>query len=111
MFGLTGTLKYYLCDGFTDMRCGIDGLSKLVRTKMRQDPTNGDVFIFISKSRRLIKLLRYESDAYILYEKRLDRHRFMRPVYDEQKRCYRMNWERFVLLLQGIVRKELLIAS
>ena len=66
---------------------------------------------FISKSRRLIKLLRYESDAYILYEKRLDRHRFMRPVYDEQKRCYRMNWERFVLLLQGIVRKELLIAS
>lgn len=111
MFGLTGTLNYYLCDGFTDMRCSIDGLSKLVRTKMRQDPTNGDVFIFISKSRRLIKLLRYESDAYILYEKRLDRHRFMRPVYDEQKRCYRMNWERFVLLLQGIVRKELLIAS
>ena len=44
MFGLTGTLNYYLCDGFTDMRCGIDGLSKLVRTKMRQDPTNGDVF-------------------------------------------------------------------
>ena len=43
MFGLTGTLNYYLCDGFTDMRCGIDGLSKLVRTKMRQDPTNGDV--------------------------------------------------------------------
>ena len=83
MFGLTGTLNYYLCDGFTDMRWG----------------------------KWLIKLLRYESDAYILYEKRLDRHRFMRPVYDEQQRCYRMSWERFVLLLQGIVRKELLIAS
>ena len=23
MFGLTGTLNYYLCDGFTDMRWGI----------------------------------------------------------------------------------------
>lgn len=49
MFGLTGTLNYYLCDGFIDMRCGIDGLSKLVRTKMRQDPMNGNVYIFISK--------------------------------------------------------------
>lgn len=111
MFGLTGTLNSYLYDGFTDIRCGIDGLSKLVRTKMCQDPTNGYVFIFISKSRRIIELHRYESDAYILYEKRLDHHRFMSPVYDEQQRCYRMSWELFVLRLQGIVRKELLIAS
>ena len=29
MFGITGTLNYHLCDGFINIRCGIDGLLKI----------------------------------------------------------------------------------
>lgn len=46
MFGLTGTLNYYLCDGFIDTRSGIDGLSKYDRI-MRLSSKFEKKFLFL----------------------------------------------------------------
>ena len=71
MLGLTGTLNYYLFNGSVDMRKGIYGLSDVVRHEMKQNPNNpNNVYIFLSKNRRVIKILHYERGFYVLYEKR-----------------------------------------
>lgn len=81
MFGLTGNYTYYINQGSTDMRCGIDKLSYIVRMKMRKDPCSGDVFIFMSKSRKVVKILRAEGNAFVLYEKRLTKERYREEAY------------------------------
>ncbi len=110
MLSLTGTMNYYLCEGYTDMRKGMDCLAELIKVKMGKDPVNGDVFIFLSKNRRHMKLLRYEHSGFILYWKRLDKERFLRPVYSEESGCYTITWAKLVLLLEGTYRRELFIA-
>ena len=57
MFCLNDTMRYHLCAGRTDMRKGINSLIGVVKDQMGSDVRNGDVFIFIGSSRRLMKLL------------------------------------------------------
>ena len=102
-------MNFYLCHGAVDMRKGIVSLSELVRRKMNVSPENGDVFIFLVKDRRNLKLLRHESNGYVLYWKKLDRERFLLPVFNTDTDRYEISWDKLVVLLQGTVRKELLV--
>lgn len=34
------------------------------------------------------------------------RNHFVEPVFDEKKGCYRISWESFVYLVEGIVLKD-----
>ncbi len=54
MFCLNDTMRYYLCPGRTDMRKGISSLCGVVHEKMKSEVRNGDMFIFIGSSRRLM---------------------------------------------------------
>ena len=65
------------------MRKGISSLCGVVHEKMRSDVRNGDVFIFIGQSRKLMKLLHAEDGGMVMYVKRLEAGRFKLPVYDE----------------------------
>lgn len=91
------------------MRKGIVSLSELVRRKMNASPENGDVFIFLGKDRRNLKILRHECNGYVLYWKKLDRERFLFPVFNAATDRYEISWDKLVILLQGTVRKELLV--
>ena len=59
MLGLKSHMNFYLCHGSVDMRKGIVSLSELVRRTMNASPENGDVFIFLGKDRRNLKILRH----------------------------------------------------
>lgn len=102
MFCLNDTMRYYLCPGGTDMRKGISSLCGVVHEKMRSEVRNGDVFIFIGRSRRLMKLLHAEDGGMVMYVKRLEAGRFRLPAYDETTRSYRMEWRDLVLMVEGI---------
>ena len=67
MFCLNDTMRYFLCPGRTDMRKGISSLCGVVHEKMNSEVRNGDVFIFIGSSRRLMKLLHAEDGGMVLY--------------------------------------------
>jgi transposase len=41
------------------MRKGFDGLSGLVRNSLDRDPLAGEVYIFLNRSRTLVKLLHW----------------------------------------------------
>ena len=102
MFCLNDTMRYYLCPGRTDMRKGISSLCGVVHEKMRSDVRNGDVFIFIGQSRKLMKLLHAEDCGMIMYVKRLEAGRFRLPEYDENTRSYQMEWRDLVVMVEGI---------
>ena len=73
MFALTESTPLYLCRQAVDMRKGIDGLYRLVRTELRQHPLSGSAFVFFSKNRQSVKILRWDGDGFLLYHKRLER--------------------------------------
>lgn len=102
MFCLNDTMRYHLCPGRTDMRKGINSLIGVVKEKMNGDVRNGDVFIFIGSSRRLMKLLHAEDGEMVMYVKRLEAGRFKIPEYDESTRSYPMEWRDLVVMVEGI---------
>jgi hypothetical protein len=48
------------------MRCGFDGLSALVQTRLEQAPFSGQVFVFRGRRGDLIKLLWFDGDGLCL---------------------------------------------
>ncbi|MEF3136117.1 MULTISPECIES: IS66 family insertion sequence element accessory protein TnpB [Rhizobium] len=49
MIGPSGNVRVYLACGVTDMRRGIDGLSALVETAIKEAPGSGAIFGFRGK--------------------------------------------------------------
>lgn len=117
MLALTGSLRYYFVQGVTDMRLGQYRLCRVIEQLLHRNPYNGDVFIFMNKSRRVIKIIRYDNEAYILYVKALDRDlKFMKiktdmPVItqDGDGLHYQIKWKHLVLLLSCPVRNVMRI--
>ena len=67
MFGLNDGMRYYVCQRYVRMNLGINGLYKLVSQEMDLPPLSGAVFIFFSKNRQQVKLLRWDTDGFTLY--------------------------------------------
>jgi transposase len=74
----TGT-RIWIAAGVTDMRRGFTGLSAQVQMVLEQDPLSGHVFAFRGRRGDLIKLLWFDGDGLCLFQKRLDRGRFVWP--------------------------------
>jgi len=85
MFCLNDTMRYYLCPGRTDMRKGISSLCGVVHERMGCDVKNGDVFIFIGHSRRLMKLLHAEDGGMVMYVERLEAGCLKLPTVSHQR--------------------------
>ena len=73
-----------------------------VHEKMGCEVRNGDVFIFIGSSRRLMKLLHAEDGGMVMYVKRLEAGRFRLPAYDEKSKTYPMEWRDLVVMVEGM---------
>lgn len=101
MLSLTNTRRCYLYRHATDMRKGFDGLSGLVRKAMQQDPLSGDIFLFIGKSGRQIKLLLWEGDGFSIYYKRLECGTYERLQGDDQNDTLSLRPDEVMRLLQG----------
>ena len=84
------------------MRKGINSLVGVVHEKMHSDVRNGDVFIFIGSSRKLMKLLHAEDGGMVMYMKRLEAGRFKLPDYDPETNSYPMEWRDLVVMVEGI---------
>ena len=81
MFCLNDTMRYHLCPGRTDMRKGINSLIGVVKEKMGADVRNGDVFIFIGSSRKLMKLLHAEDGGMVMYVKKVQPEKTPSPMF------------------------------
>jgi transposase len=103
MLGLGHQHRYYLYRGAADMRKGFDGLSGLVRNEMGRDPLDGDIYIFVNQRRNMVRLLRWDSNGYALYSKRLEQGSYELPQFCEQGAASgALKWTELLLILEGI---------
>ena len=79
MIDLPRSTCIWIAAGVTDMRRGFRSLSMLVETVLKQAPYSGHVFVFRGKRGDLIKLLWFDGDGLCLFQKRLERGRFIWP--------------------------------
>jgi len=84
----------------TDMRKSFDGLSALVRQKLAEDPTSGQLFVFINRKRTQLKVLYFEQGGYCLWSKRLEAGRFHFNTQGGDKQA--LSWTDLKLIIEGI---------
>ena len=112
MLGLSATYNYYLFNGSVDMRKGIFRLREVVQSTMGQNPDDShNVFIFMAKSRKIVKLLHFERGFYVLYEKRPLMGTFKKPLYDSETKSYQISWADMVYLTESLVINEMRLAK
>lgn len=63
--------RVFVCRDPTDLRLHFEGLWGLVRSSLGKDPFEGDHFVFIAKSRKRIKVLRWDGTGLCILSKRL----------------------------------------
>lgn len=110
MLGLSPSYRYYLFHGSVDMRKGVFSLSELVRSQLRSSPTDpSNVYIFMAKSRKVVKILRYERGFFVLYEKRPIHGKFRKPVLDASGGKYQISWSDMVMLTESLETRSMRI--
>ena len=98
MFSLGSSHRFYLYDGHCDMRKSFDGLCGLVASAMQRQPTSGEVFVFLNRSRTHIKLLHWEPGGFVLYYKRLEQGTFGTSSLKKGE----LSGSDLVLLIEGV---------
>src|SRR5690554_7304878 len=107
MFALSGDTRFHLYNQPTDMRLSFDGLSGLVQNNLGTNPGNGEVFIFINKSRDKVKLLQWQGGGFVLYYKRLEKGTFELPRYDSSVGSICINYATLVMIIDGLSIKNI----
>ena len=72
IFNFTDTTRFYFFREPVDMRKGIHSLYHLVKTSGKMDALTGDGYIFIGRTRKSLKILRWQKEGFVLYNKKLE---------------------------------------
>ena len=76
MIILPKDVQVYVCTQPTDMRKSFDSLAALVGELIQQNPLSGHLFVFVSKSKKMLKILFWDRTGYSQYYKRLENGTF-----------------------------------
>ena len=76
MLQITPQMKILVAVEPADFRKGIDGLARLCKESLQQDPFAGAVFVFRNRRGTAIKALVYDGQGFWLCHKRLSEGRF-----------------------------------
>jgi transposase len=76
MLQCTPQMKILVAIAPADFRRGIDGLARLCRDALQQDPFAGAVFVFRNRRATAVKVLMYDGQGFWLCHKRLSQGRF-----------------------------------
>lgn len=106
MLSLSSGFNYFLCSEPVTLRYRHSGLRNYIKSQLHRDPTNGDIYIFLSKNSHRVRIYYFHHQGEILTEKILHGNHFVEPVFDEKKGCYHISWESFVYIVEGIVLKD-----
>jgi transposase len=87
MLNAESVQQVYLAPGATDLRKSIDGLSALVSAVFELDLFSDRWFVFCNKQQDKLKILRWDTNGFWLYYRRLERGRFKWPVQNGAALC------------------------
>lgn len=95
------SVRVHLCRDPVDFRKAINGLSILVSEELELDPFSAHVFGFCNRRRDQVKLLVWERNGFVLWQKRLEKDRFPWPR-DEAEKTLAVTGRELNWLLDGI---------
>lgn len=108
MLSVTGLNHFYYLCNFTDMRCKHSRILSVIREQLHREPNQGDVYIVMSKNRRIVRMFAYDNRSYSLFEKKfVAGHQFMKVERNGADTIYKINWQDVVLLLENPIVKTL----
>ena len=96
----TGAEKVYIACGYTDLRCGIDGLAGIVQQQFQLDPFTNTLFLFCGRRRDRIKALYWEGNGFLLLYKRLESGSFQWPRNEAESR--ELTPQQYRWLMEGL---------
>ena len=107
MLTISGLRNFYFLPNMTDMRCGYNRIMEIVRTVYGRDPYDGDVYFYMSKNQRTVRMVNFEHHQYCVHTYTFDKgYRFMRIVTEGYKRVYKVEWKDVLAILESHVIKE-----
>lgn len=106
MLRLPPSIQIFMSSTPVDMRKGFDGLMAIVRNDWGADIFTGHLFVFLGRSQNQIKVLHWDRGGLVLYAKRLEKGRFVRPRVSKDGRTIELDAVELTLLLDGISVSE-----
>ena len=97
---LESRVRVYLYGQAVDKRKSFDGLYAVARAAFNQDPTGGDLYVFVNRSGRQIKVLYFDRSGWCVWAKRLEAGQFIGDW--SQARTREIDCTQLKLLLEGI---------
>lgn len=79
MFSFPHQTKVYLSVDPVDMRKSFNGLWTEASVRLKEDPFEGALFVFVNKSRDRLKILYWDGSGAWVFAKRLEKGRFTWP--------------------------------
>ena len=76
MIQITPQMRILVAVEPADFRCGIDGLARLCRGRLAEDPFSGALFVFRNRRGTAVKALAYDGQGFWLMHKRLSSGKF-----------------------------------
>ena len=102
MIQITPQMRVLVAVAPADFRRGIDGLARLCRAVLSNDPFSGTVFVFRNRRATAVKVLVYDGQGFWLCHKRLSSGRFRYwPQQPDQAATALQSHELLVLLRGG----------
>ncbi len=72
MIGSTRQVAVWACTRPVDMRKGFNGLYALARDALGRDVLEGDLFLFVGRTRHTAKVLFWDGTGLVVYAKRME---------------------------------------
>jgi len=102
MIGSTRAIRVFARNRPTDLRKGYNSLYALVLNELGHDPLQGDMFLFINRTRTSAKVLLWDGTGLCIYGKKLARKRFSKLWSDlKQGTALQMTQTELKLFLEG----------
>lgn len=98
-----GAVRIFLHDQPVDMRKSFEGLGLLVDRSYPGRLLSGSLFLFLNRTRTLIKVLYFDGDGFAIWYKRLEKGTFS-GCFSGQPELSR---QQFTLLLEGVTPQRL----
>ena len=101
MLTLPPSVRVFLAVEPVDMRGSFDALAGRVRA-LGLEPSDGHLYLFLSRRAQLVKCLYFDRTGWVVWQKRLLRGTFQRPVVAAGTTRLTLDAASFAALLDGI---------
>lgn len=101
MIGTLRGVSVYAYGKPCDMRKSFNTLQALVEHEMKGDIATGDLFVFVSKSRKRAKVLYFDGTGLCLFCKRLEQGKFATPWKGPMSKRLELTMNELSLFIEG----------